>query len=151
MYPNSLRTDESIIPKESSHGEINPFVPIRLNKTRLGLTILELIIILTISTSLLALLITAIQISGDSSKFLEGQNRLRQIGISIQHYCASNCGKIPKSNVPWEIKPILASAFNDEQIRWENLFRKTFSGKQLTHYFCLTQSMKVFINLSSAN
>jgi hypothetical protein len=125
MYPNSLRTDESIIPKGFPHGEIDPFLPIRLNKTRLGLTILELIIILTISISLLALLITAVQISRDSSKFLEGQNRLRQIGISVQHYCSSNCGKIPKSNVPWEIKPILASASNDEQIRWENIFRKT--------------------------
>ena len=54
MYPNSLRTDESIIPKGFPHGEIDPFLPIRLNKTRLGLTILELIIILTISISLLA-------------------------------------------------------------------------------------------------
>ncbi len=104
-----------------------------MQNSRNGFTLFELLVVIFFLAILSSLLLVAIQKGRETSSFLEGQNRLRQIGLSIQNYCAANNGKIPRSNVPWEIKPLLASALNDELMRWENLFRQTTSAKILPY------------------
>lgn len=117
------------------------------NLPRKGRTIIEVLVVCFLGMVAFALLLVGTQSARESSKFLEGQNRLRQIGVAVQNYSSTNNGKIPRSNLVWEIRPILDSASPEEQAQWENQFRLTTAARLLPYLESESLYRSVFMDL----
>ena len=72
----------------------------RQSKRRIGVSLIEMMIVVAIIGVLIALLVPAIQAVRNSAKKVQNQNNMRQILLAVQNYVVQNNGKLPQLS-PW--------------------------------------------------
>src|SRR5579875_2840579 len=65
------------------------------NKPRMGMTLLELLVVLAIIAALLALLLPAVQKAREAALRIESMNNLKQIALATQNFTDTNNGWLP--------------------------------------------------------
>lgn len=82
-----------------------------------GFTLLELLVVLTVITTLISLLLPAVQQSREHSRMIQCRNNLMQLGIGLNNYAMAH-GVLPSGSVN-QTGPIVASGKpTDYQMSW---------------------------------
>jgi prepilin-type processing-associated H-X9-DG protein len=69
------------------------------SRVRLGVTLVELLVVLGVISLLLALMVPAVQAARESARLMQCRNHLHQIGVAVHHFHSSH-GRLPYSLHP---------------------------------------------------
>jgi competence protein ComGC len=66
-------------------------------KLRVGATLIEILVVITIITLMIGLLIPAVQNVRSAANRLQEANKIRQYGIAVHSFCGAHDGRVPNS------------------------------------------------------
>lgn len=100
---------------------------------RAGVTLLELLVVISILGVLMALLVPAVQKIRETALFTQGQNQIRQIGLAIHHFSDGHSQRLPRNQQVWE-RTLLFVPDSAEKIRLHRISMHTTALSSILPY-----------------